>query len=259
MATSYKYKLILSYDGTRYGGWQIQSNATAIQTLINRALSIALRKEIAVVGSGRTDAGVHALGQTAHFEHDSPIDCFRLLASLNGLLPEDIRAIQLEAVSSDFHARYSAVGKVYRYHLHLGKVMSPFKRLYSTHILYPLDIQLLKEAAALFLGTHDFTAFANEAHSGSAAKNPVRTLYRLDIKEEEGGIYLEFQGDGFLYKMVRNIVGTLLEVASHKIAIQDIPVIFASKDRKQAGSAAPPQGLFLVTVLYKETDSIDSK
>jgi len=255
-----KYKLILSYDGTRYGGWQIQPNTTSIQTLVANALKIALRVETPVVGSGRTDAGVHALGQAAHFEYDREIDCHRLLASLNGLLPEDIRVLTISKVPLDFHARYSATGKIYHYHLHLERIMNPFKRLYSAHILHPVDRLLLAEAARFFIGTHDFTSFANEAHSGTASRDPIRTLRRLDIVEEEGGVRLEFEADGFLYKMVRNIVGTLMDISCHKINIKDLPSIFLAKDRKRAGHAAAPQGLFLVSVLYpRHMDSIDSK
>lgn len=214
------------------------------------ALKIALRIETPVVGSGRTDAGVHALGQVAHFEHEYPLDCYRLLASLNGLLPEDIRILNISSAPSDFHARYSATGKIYHYHLHLERVMNPFKRLYCAHVLHPVNMELLIEATLFFIGTHDFTSFANEAHSGSASRNAVRTLKRLDIVKEEGGIRLEFEADGFLYKMVRNIVGTLLDISCEKIPLGHLSSIFLAKDRKEAGVAAPPQGLFLVSVLY---------
>jgi tRNA pseudouridine38-40 synthase len=245
-----RYKLTIAYDGTHFGGWQIQSNAVSIQQLIEEALQTALRHPTPITGAGRTDAGVHARAQVAHFDTTQEIDTFRLLASLNGLLPTDIRILKIETVSSDFHARYSAVSKEYHYHLHLDRVMLPFKRLYATPVYHPVDLNLLQQAAALFVGTHDFTAFANEADTGSAAHNPVRTLSRLDLCPEEGGVRLEFEGNGFLYKMVRNITGTLLDVTSGKIPLESLPDIFAAKDRRKAGQTAPPQGLFLMNICY---------
>lgn len=246
----YNYKLVIAYDGTRYSGWQIQSNATTIQETIQKAITIILRENVKIIGSGRTDTGVHALGQVAHFKSPQKLNLRAFQHSLNGLLPLDIRIKEVLDVPIDFHSQYSAKGKIYHYLLHLGPVLSPFCRLYSTHIPTKIDLSLLQQAALLFLGTHDFTSFANEAHTGVAAHDPVRTLMRLDIIPIEGGIRLEFEGDGFLYKMVRNIVGTLLEVAANKIPISQIPAIFKAKDRRLAGRAAPPHGLFLVKVHY---------
>ncbi len=248
--TASKYKLTIAYDGTHYGGWQVQLNAPSIQAFVQNALQIALRSPISLSGSGRTDAGVHSLGQTAHFSLEGSCDIERLKASLAGLLPPDIRIRQIEKVPDDFHARYSAKGKIYHYHLHLECPPSPFKCLYSTHIRHPVDLELLRRAAALFVGTQDFTSFANEAHASAAARNPIRTLKRLDVVSEPGGVRLEFEGDGFLYKMVRNIVGTLLEISSGKRALEEIPLLFLAKDRRRAGKTAPPQGLFLVEVIY---------
>ena len=241
-----KYKITIAYDGTEYGGWQVQPNAVSIQSLIQKALATILRTPVDLTGSGRTDAGVHALGQTAHFIADQ-IDLEKTLASLNGLLPSDIRILSLEPVSEDFHARYSASSKVYRYHLHLDRIPDPFKRRFAYHVPHPVDIALLQRTATHFLGTHDFTSFANV---GSTFDDAIRTLYRLDVIEEKGGIALELEGDGFLYKMVRNLVGTLLDVTAGKIDSAEIPAILAAKDRKTAGRAAPAHGLFLVTVKY---------
>ncbi len=245
-----KYKLLIAYDGTRYGGWQIQLNSVSIQALIEDALKIALRKETAVHASGRTDAGVHAKGQVAHFVTDAAVDLGLLLRSLNGILPDDIRILSVEEADPNFHARYSAVSKEYHYHIHLDWALDPFKRLYAYHHPYPLDIPLMQQASQAFIGTHDFTSFANEASKGSAAKNPVRTLTRLDFIPEPGGLRLEFEGNGFLYKMVRNITGTLLDVGRKKISPSAIPSLFDKKDRRQMSSAAPPQGLFLIKVNY---------
>ncbi len=245
------YKLTLAYDGTRYSGWQIQPNAPSIQHHLQEALKTLLKGEqVSVIGSGRTDAGVHAAGQVAHFKMAHFLEPNRLLLALNGLLPRDIRIKSVEAAPLSFHAQHNTVSKEYHYHLHLERVMDPFRRLYSWHVMRKLNLSLLKEAAALFVGTHDFTSFANEAHKGSAAHDAVRTLYRLDIFPVDGGLRLEFEGDGFLYKMVRTIVGTLVDVASYRCTLDEIVTIFEAKDRRRAGPAAPPQGLFLMCVKY---------
>ncbi len=246
------YKLTLSYDGTCYSGWQIQPNAPSIQQHLQEALSSFLGGEhLPIIGSGRTDAGVHALNQIAHFKTQHLLNPNRLLLAFNGLLPKDIRVKKVETVSLDFHSQYSALSKEYHYHLYLERVMDPFKRLYAWHVLRKMNIPLLQQAAPLFVGTHDFTSFANEPHTGAVAKNPVRTIYRLDGCPTEGGLRLEFEGNGFLYKMVRNIVGVLVDVASGRLEIEDIPKIFKEKDRRKSSFAAPPQGLFLVKINYR--------
>ena len=245
-----KYKLTIAYDGTAYSGWQIQLNAVSIQSLIETAFATILRVPTPVFSSGRTDAGVHAKAQTAHFSSENPVDLFRLQLSLNGLLPPDIRILSIEEAAADFHARYSAISKEYHYHLHLERTTDPFKRLYAYHDYSPLDLDKMKQAAGYFVGTHDFTTFANDASKGSAAKNPIRTIFRLDLCTEPGGIRLEFEGNGFLYKMVRNITGTLLDVARGKIPVESIPQLFEAKDRSLAPPAAPARGLFLIKVNY---------
>ena len=249
----YRYKLSVAYDGTLYGGWQVQPNATSIQSLIEKALSTLLRHHCALTGSGRTDGGVHALAQVAHFSTHSPIDCPKILASLNGLLPKDIRVFALEPTCLDFHARYSATAKIYHYHLHLSAIPDPFTHNYATSVFGPCDLRILKMAAKDLVGTHDFTSFANDPGRGSAAHNAVRTLFRLDVVDTPNGVRLEFEGDGFLYKMVRNMVGTLLDIAAGKLSPDAIPNILAAKDRRAAGKAAPAQGLFLVAVKYTQT------
>lgn len=242
------YKITLAYDGTNYSGWQVQANSTAIQPLVQKALETVLRHPIELSGSGRTDAGVHAQAQTAHFSSDLTIDSSRLRLSLNALLPPDIRIFQIESVQDNFHARYSAKGKIYHYHLHLDPVMDPFVRLYRHHVFGHFDLEYLKQGAAYLVGTHDFTSFANQR--GVPCTDTIRTLKRIDAVQQKGGIRLEFEGDGFLYKMVRNIVGTLLDVAAHKTEPAEIAEILNAKDRRKAGGSAPPQGLFLVQVLY---------
>lgn len=248
----YCYKLTIAYDGTAYSGWQVQPNARTIQEELHKVLRVLLHNpDIYVIGSGRTDAGVHALAQVAHFRYDYELNLGLILKSLNGMLPKDIRIKSIEkAVDPNFHAQYDAIGKEYHYHLYLDQVMDPFRRFYCWHVKRKVDLGRLTQAASYFVGTHDFTSFANEGHAGSASRDPVRTIRRLDVVPISGGVCLQFQGDGFLYKMVRNIVGMLVEVASSRMELEEIPLIFEAKDRRKAPRAAPPQGLFLVRVDY---------
>jgi len=250
MRKPYKYKLTIQYDGTTYSGWQIQPGAPTIQDKIQKTLEIFLGEPIWITGSGRTDAGVHALGQIAHFEVSKEINLHRFMAAANGLLPPEIRVLDIASVTEDFHARYSAKGKIYHYHIWTQHVHSPFRRPHTTYFPQEMNSDLLREAAQLFVGTHDFTSFANSPSEGSVAKNPVRTVHRVDIVDEEGGFRIEIEANGFLYKMVRNIVGMLLDVATGKRPIEDISRAFELKDRKFSSRAAPPNGLFLVKVHY---------
>jgi tRNA pseudouridine38-40 synthase len=243
-----RYKLTIAYDGTRYAGWQVQQNALSIQALIQQALQTALRHPLDLTGSSRTDAGVHARGQTAHFDSPVPFELVKLRLSLNALLPSDIRVLQIEPAAPDFHARYSACSKIYHYHLRLDPISDPFTKLYCHHVFGPSDLSKLRQAAPLFLGTHDFTTFANVKEIPQT--DATRTLTRLDLIEQKGGLRLEFEGDGFLYKMVRNITGTLLDVAAGKTVPDAIPSLFAARDRRKAGPTAPPHGLFLMEVIY---------
>jgi tRNA pseudouridine38-40 synthase len=244
------YKMTIAYDGAAYSGWQIQANGTSIQELIQNALSTALRKPTTLHGSGRTDAGVHARGQVAHFTCTESLALSSLQASLNGLLPKDIRILEIAEASPSFHARYSAKGKIYHYDLHLHPIADPFSKEYRYHVPHPVDLTLLEQAASQCIGTHDFTSFSHEAHLGSAAKNPIRTLHRLTLSPIPQGLRLEFEGDGFLYKMVRNLVGTLLDISCGKISIDELSKIFAARDRRKAGRTAPPHALFLTEVKY---------
>lgn len=246
----FHYQLILAYDGTAYGGWAVQPNAVTIQQLVQGAFSTLLRLPVLVTGSGRTDAGVHALAQSAHFSHSEPVNIFRLFGGLNGLLPRDIRVKEIRPASPDFHARKSALRKIYRYYLTLGPVCNPFTRNYSWHISSQFNLAAVREAASYFLGTRDFSSFANIGCHRDREKDTVRTIYRLDIVMTEDGLYFEFEGDGFLYKMVRNIVGALVESGLGNCNPSQIPNILAACDRKAAGRTAPPQGLFLVKVIY---------
>lgn len=243
-------RLDISYDGTNYSGWQIQPNARSIQGCIQSACQIILREPVKLIGAGRTDAGVHATGQVAHFRCDRDIDFYTFLGSLNGILDPDIRVHHASFVDADFHSQYSAKSKIYHYHICLKRFHDPSTRLYRLHLREPIDIPLLKKAAPLFVGTHDFTSFANKAHEGAASRSPVRTIKRLDVVESDELLTLEYEANGFLYKMVRNITGTLLKVATHKLGLEEIQPIFEAKDRRRSALAAPANGLFLVHVEY---------
>jgi len=246
-----RIQLILAFDGTRYSGWQVQPNGLSIQTLVQKSLETVLRHSIALTGAGRTDAGVHAEGQSAHFDTALGICLSRLRYSANALLPTDIRILEAKEVPQNFHARYSATGKIYHYHLQLDPAADPTRRLYRTLILSRLDLDRLQKGASLFIGTQDFAAFANESYKGAASKDSIRTLRRLEMVQEPGGLRLEFEGDGFLYKMVRNIVGTLIEIGKNQREPEEIPLLLQSRDRRRAGPTAPAQGLFLMKVLYE--------
>jgi len=245
-----KYKIHIAYDGTKYSGWQLQHNAITIQEVLERGIGQFLQEDPRIIGSGRTDAGVHAMDQVAHFTTGKTINEEQFLHAASSLLPKDIRITKIEKADDDFHAQYSAKRKEYHYHFTTNRFVSPFRRYFCTHFKRKIDLGLLKNGTKKFIGTHDFTSFANSPNEGSAAKNSVRTIYRIDIIETENEVRLEFEGNGFLYKMVRNIVGTLIDVASSKIPLEEIDKIFTAKDRRAGPIAAPPQGLFLVKVSY---------
>ncbi len=251
----YKYKLHIAYDGTNYSGWQIQHHSLSIQQLVQDAVCTLVKEATNVIGSGRTDAGVHALDQVAHFRVHTKQDPVYLLKALNGILPKDIRIKNVEEVDIHFHAQRSATAKEYHYHLALGPIVSPFERLYVWHMPYKIDLERLNDACKLFIGTHDFRSFANAAHTGAAAKNSVRTITKAEPIVQGDKVTLVFQADGFLYKMVRNIVGMIINVASGKKELSDIEATFKALDRRAAPSAAPAQGLFLAKVYYPNNGS----
>ncbi len=242
-----KYRLDIAYEGTHFFGWQIQPHDISIQGTIEKALTTLLRAKTRLIGSARTDAGVHALGQVAHFVSDALLNTVKILYSLNALLPPSIRILRMQEVSEEFHAQYSATKKEYHYHVWLDPISDPFLYPYRYHVHTPLSLPLLREAATLFVGTHDFASFANV---GSHVKTTTRTLYRLDIVEERGGIRFECEGNGFLYKMVRNIVGTLLEFGAQKRDLKELVPLFERRKRAAGGMAAPPHALFLIRVEY---------
>ncbi len=236
--------MTLAYDGTLYSGWQIQPNGLTIQEVLEKVLNKISQKKISITGSGRTDAGVHANGQVCHFEIDnfSPS-----LKSINGLLPLDIRVFSLEEVGPTFHARFSVKEKTYLYKITTDKIQSPFERKYALHNTFSLDLDNIYEAIPHFIGLKNFSSFANEL---SLSRNPMKTLHELSLIKTSSGFTLKFRGDGFLYKMVRNITGTLLDIGRGQLDAQALPAIFETKSRCFAGKTAPPHGLFLDSVLY---------
>jgi len=240
-------KLIIEYDGTNFQGWQSQKRGRTVQQEIEKALRTILKKDVKIYGSGRTDAGVHALGQTANFKEDFTIPVERIPYALNSILPEDISIRSAQEVPDHFHARYSATGKKYIYKIYRAPFRSALFRNYAYFIPEPLDIEKMRKASEYFIGEHDFAGFMA---SKSGVFDTVREIYELKIHASGDWITIEIKGNGFLYNMVRIIVGTLVEVGKNKIPVDHIPQIIRSGERKKAGPTAPPQGLYLAEVYY---------
>ena len=240
-------KLTIEYDGTNYSGWQNQENAITIQEKLEIAISKITGEKISLIGSGRTDAGVHALGQVANFKTNSSIPGDKYKFTLNNILPEDITIIDSKEVDLNFHSRFSAVKKRYKYRIYTRKMPSAIYRNVSFHYKHDLDIDKMIEASKYFLGTHDFASFKGRK---SVVKGTIRTIYKLDIEKVDNFIEITIEGNSFLRYMVRNIVGTLINVGSGKTKAEDIPNIIKSENRNCAGKTAPAQGLFLEKVYY---------
>ena len=240
-------KITLSYDGTRFVGWQRQAEGESIQGLLEDALARFEGGPVVAHGAGRTDAGVHALGQVASarvaFSHDPAT----LTRALNVHLPPEVRVVSVEDAADDFHARFSAGGKTYRYRIRNTPVADPFDRAFSWHLPEPLSFDAMNHAAALLVGTHDFSAFRS---AGSELSTPVRTVTRSAWQHAGGLVTYEIAGDGFLRHMVRAIVGTLVEVGRGWRQPEEMAALLASGARADAGATAPPHGLFLVSVDY---------
>jgi tRNA pseudouridine38-40 synthase len=243
-------KLTLQYDGTDYVGWQRQANGVSIQGLVEDAIAPIEGTTVTVHGAGRTDAGVHALGQVASVTIWSELVEPTLLRALNAVLPADVRVLALEAVDAGFHARFSARAKTYEYRIVNAPLVSPFLHRYVWHVQRPLDLDAMREAAGPLTGTHDFAAFQG---AGSSVATTTRTVHALEI---EGGagfdapVVIRITGDGFLRHMVRNIAGTLVEVGCGRYDLERPVAVLQSGDRSQAGPTAPAQGLFLTDVAY---------
>jgi tRNA pseudouridine38-40 synthase len=244
------FKLTIEYDGTAYCGWQRQAGDPTIQETIEAALAAMVNHPVTLIGAGRTDAGVHALGQVAHFKADTRLTAEVFLKGLNSLLPDDIVIRDSQSVPDSFHARYSARGKHYRYRIRNRKLPAAIGRHYAWHVRQPLDLVAMARAAAGLCGPHDFKSFEG---AGSPRRSTVRTVFRCEVNPcHDDLLHLDIQGDGFLRHMVRNIAGTLVEIGSGRRAADDMPAILAARDRHRAGITAPARGLFLVRVDYGE-------
>ncbi len=239
--------LTISYDGTAYHGWQVQNNAITVQSVMCEALEQILKHKVSLTGTSRTDAGVHAREFTCHFECEDSIPEAAFLRGLNGLLPPDIAVTACKQVGNDFHARYNAKGKTYCYHINNSNKKDAFKSRYSCQIERPLDIEKMNEFAKAIVGTHDFFAFSS---SGRTVENTVRTISECYVTKTGNDVCLTVTANGFLYNMVRIIVGTAVAVSDGKIDVAEIPFILESKKREKAGVTAPAQGLFLEKVHY---------
>lgn len=245
-----RYKAIIAYDGTHFNGFQKQTNGRTVQEEMEKTLKkMANGKEITVFGSGRTDAGVHAMGQVIHFDYPEERPLERMRFALDTQSSEDIAVKAVEIVSDDFHARYLVKEKTYQFRVDIGKPRSPFRRHYASYFPYPLDLSKIQRALPDLIGTHDFTSFCA---SGSSIEDKVRTIYEAKMEVNEAGdeLLFTFRGNGFLYKMIRILVGTLLKIGNGRLSEDSIPEIIAKKDRNAAGPTAHPEGLYLYEVVY---------
>ena len=241
-------KLTIEYDGKEFNGWQKHPNKLNIQGTIEQAIKTITGEDVDLQASGRTDAGVHALGQVANFKTNSNIPIEKMSIAINCSLKKSIRIVKAEEVEERFHSRLSCKRKTYRYIINNSEIPSAIYRNLETHIPYKLDIEKMKQAVKYFEGEHDFKAFKA---SGTSSKSSIRTIYKAEVlKMPNNRIYIELTGNGFLYNMVRIIAGTLVDVGTGEIKPEDIEKIIESKDRTNAGKTLPPQGLYLVCVNY---------
>jgi len=246
-----RIKLTIAYDGTEYEGWQVQKIGTGVQEKVEAALARLFPSRPRVHGSSRTDAGVHALGMVAHFEvprAECPMTPRKLALALNAWLPEDIRVLAAARAPQAFHARFGAAGKQYRYFVWNHPAMNPLIRRTAWHVPRPLDLRAMRAAAPLFVGKHDFQSFA--ANPGYAKESTVRTVTRCGLTRRGPLLTFVIEGDGFLYKMCRGIVGTLVQVGLGKFPAEEVRRMLAKRDRRVAGMTAPAQGLVLWKVSY---------
>ena len=243
-----RYKCLVAYDGTLFSGYQVQPNKRTVQGEVENALKkLHKGEEVKVSASGRTDAGVHARGQVIHFDSELSIPLSKWAIAINSLLPDDVVILSAEEADSDFHARFDAKGKEYRYFLNLSSKRDPFTRHYAFQYPYSLNLTAMQEAAAHLIGTHDFTSFCS---AKTEVEDRVRELKHIEFIRNGDSLELRFVGNGFLYNMVRILVGTLLEVGAGEIDPQLMIDILAKKDRSFAGKTAPAHGLYLWSVHY---------
>lgn len=235
--------LTVAYDGTAYHGWQIQPNGETIEGILNRCLSETLGEKIEVIGASRTDSGVHAMGNIAVFDTDSPIPADKISYALNQRLPEDIKIQKSEEVASDFHPRHCESRKIYEYRIYCAPFPMPVKRLYAHYTYIPMDVERMRRGASYLVGKHDFKSFCS---AEAQVETTVRQVDSVEVVQEGQEIVIRVAGRGFLYNMVRIIAGTLMEVGRGHIAPEEVKTILEAKDRQAAGSTAPACGLTLV-------------
>jgi tRNA pseudouridine38-40 synthase len=256
---SRRLKLIVAYDGAPFAGWQSQSHRNTVQDHLDRAFERVIGGAVRVHGAGRTDAGVHAIGQCAHVDVSKFLPADRWIKALNALLPSAIRVLRCRYISPDFHARLSAKGKIYRYRIWSAPILPPFEYRRAWHIAQPLDLKILKSAARHFVGTHDFATFAanrgksasrTDSSRGEPDRSTIRTINSARIRQKGPCLTIEFDGDGFLYKMVRLMVGALAKCAFGKMRIEEIVSRLEAGKLGSARFAAPAEGLYLVRVRY---------
>lgn len=244
-----RIRLTIAYDGTNYCGWQVQPNGITIEEVLNKALRKLTGEEVMVIGASRTDSGVHAQANIAVFDTESTIPADRFAIAINQKLPDDIVITQSEEVPSDWHPRYQDhIIKTYEYHIINSPVLDPTKRLYAYQVTYKLDLEKMREAAGYIVGKHDFASFCNIRTN---AKTTTRTVTELKVEKDGDNLWVCISGDGFLYNMVRIIVGTLLRVGRGFYSPSDVRDIVEAKNRMAAGVTVPPQGLKLIKIEYK--------
>jgi tRNA pseudouridine38-40 synthase len=243
-----RVKLTIAYDGTNYCGWQVQPNGITIEEVINKALQKLTGEAILVIGASRTDSGVHAMGNVAVFDTETTIPAERIAMALNQRLPEDIVIVKSEEVPLDFHPRYCDCSKTYEYHIINTRIPIPTKRLTNYFVSYNLNLDHMRKAASYLVGEHDFVSFCNVR---TDVENTVRTITALDIIENGNEITIRITGNGFLYNMVRIIVGTLIRVGRGFYTPEKVKEILEAKDRKAAGVTAPAHGLMLMEIKYE--------
>lgn len=244
-----RFKLTVAYDGTDYCGWQIQPNGITVEEVLNRKLSELTGEKITVIGASRTDSGVHAMGNVAVFDSDTSIPAERIAYALNRNLPEDIVVVKSEEVPLDWHPRYQDTVKTYEYRILNREMPDPIRRRDTFFVSYPLDVGKMQEAAEYLRGRHDFKSFCNIK---TDVEDTVRTIYDLDVLRDGDLITIRISGNGFLYNMVRIIVGTLIRVGRGFYPPTRVKEILDAENRETAGATAPPQGLVLVKIVYKK-------
>jgi tRNA pseudouridine38-40 synthase len=240
--------LTVTYDGTHYAGWQLQPNGKTVQEIVEGAVGKIAGRAVRIHGSGRTDAGVHAKGQVANCSFDTQLSSATLLRALNANLPEDVRVLRVQELGPKFHARFSAKGKEYRYQIDCGTVADPFLRAYAWHHPRPLNVAAMRKAARLLKGRHDFSALS--ANPMRPVESPVRTISKLTLTKQDNLLTISVRANGFLYKMVRSIVGALMKVGEGRLTAAQLRQLVNAKKRTALVETAPAHGLFLWRVFY---------